>query len=813
MEIRHRRRIILSLMLVMAVLSPISWAVPGDDPYVEQARGHILYFPTLNHANTAVETQAPSGIIPTSPGSKIATAEDTAGKMLELAAAYRYTGNETYRRALERLYLALDRTKAKYGFYPELFGLDGTAYSVEAGDSVLQDAVFLSRAILGEEELTDNVSATREVRVQGYVEKRCEGCEQERRESSCPYDAYTSEGKERLVLVCSNRSWTTVEVEYSVPLSKFSGKLTTDDITVLHVYYNGKEIEVEGGALKGIKLKLLRHAKADILRAIAEKYLRDRKIAWGFSSLNVEEVLSSVRAKLGFQARMLLFGEESPPWDIVRYGRESRANDYIKLTKEYSLLKGAAYVPGLISSNSTASYEFAAKEELRFAASEDFEFSGRRAVYRHRGDKPRYEGVTIEYRPVRERRIHVAGSFDSLLLSKFGPEARVLGFVDVKKLPSGEYNLTVLREKIVEGEELEGKLDIRKPKYRNSVVVQYATLDLLESERLFREAIQEQNPEKFYLASDNLQIHSPWGNARQAMVALLSLDYREAEKLADRLEDDPEITRQQVLGVFEKFREWYAEKTLSRATKAVYESLQKDEHSPELERVLMYLSLEAERTELPTSEKLEDLYLGYKSYFSQGRSYESLKRMARHIPEYSNVVEAIEQRDFAGAMELIEALPAGKPREVFFKTIADEESRLSALRARVIEAVKSGNYSLAAKLASEYSKLAEKFNTSDPEVSIIGGVAEGVVKGKLSVEDAKRLLSYLEAFSEWRKKEKSEPAFPSQREEEHPEEKSIQPTAKKQKRSPLLFVLVPLLIIAAVVVTLKVKRRQRGGRR
>jgi NTP pyrophosphatase (non-canonical NTP hydrolase) len=521
---------------------------------------------------------------------------------------------------------------------------------------------------------------------------------------------------------------------------------------------------------------------------------------------------------LGYQAKLVLIGEDSPPWDIVRYGEEREARNYLKLTGEYSLLRGALYLEGLARVNATHTYEFTGKGSMEYALGSDWEITGSRAVYANQGDKPSFEGISLEYRPVIDRRIHVAGTIDALLEAKFGASARVLGYVETAALPTGIYNVTALRDKVLEDEVLRGEVSMWKPtSYRDGEEVQFATLSLLESEKLYKEAIRTRDPVMFYIAADNLQIHSPRSTAARAMLALLSLDPMQGKALAEELDRDPRVSYPQVIRVFEDFRRWYAQETLGKARNAVRESLEMDAYSRELEEVLMYLALEADRTDLDSKNELKDIYEGYRDYYGpHTKDYENLARMAKHIPEYKSIVEAIENRDYAGARRLIEALPMGKPREVLYQRITMEEGRLAALKGEVIEALKSGDYALAANLALGHEELADELNASDPEVGIMRGVAEGVVYGKLSREAARGMLSNLDAFSMWRAEEKTTPPPPpSERNESKPDvESSEEPVSMEGGRSPLIYLLVGASAAILVAIGLKLKRRrERPGRR
>jgi hypothetical protein len=813
MKTKFTGKALLTLLIAMLAFlaSPVAGMLAVDEPYVEQGRGYILYFPTLQHADASLELQVPSGLIPTSPKSRVATAEDISGRMLELAVTYRYTGDEKYRMALERLWGALDALKARYGYYPEVIGMDGTAYSVFDASAAIHDAVFLSKAILGEEALERNVSAVREVAVEGYIETRtgeCTGDECAQVEKRCPYTGYTYEGGEKKrSFVCAEGSSTLLEVEYTLPLDRLGGRLNATDIAVLKVKYKGEEIAVDEGGIRGIRMELLPYAQGDMLRAIAEGHLQDEQVKRGFSQASLTgEALRTPLVKLGYQARLLLVSEESPPWRITRYARVGEARKYLELCREYCLLKGAAYLPGLVSVNSTHVYEFWTKENLSYGESNALTLTGSKAVYAHQGEEPRFEGVTVEYRPVRKRRIHIAGTLDSLLEAKFGASTRVLGYVETKRLPSGVYNVTALREKLVEEEVLEGTVQAWKPSaYRRGEVVQFPTLSLLESERLYKQAIQEQDPEKFFLAADNLLIHSPRGSARQAMLAMLSLDPGEAEKLARMLDDDPRVSHARVMRTFEEFRRWYADRTMERVVEAVTGSLQADEHSPRLEETLMYLSLEAERTGLPTAPTLRDIYEGYKAYFSpHTKDYDNLVRMAAHLPAYRGIVEALESGEYSRAREIISSLPPGRPREIFFREVEDVEKRLSSLKERAVEALKAGEYEGAARLLAEHEELAESLGEADPEVSIMKGVASGIALGRINEEDGKRILSLLDEFEEWRAEEEPESI---------PYEPALTMASKVEEKPAWMLVGIAIAAIAVVAGAMLAMRRRKRSRR
>lgn len=732
--------VLLAVLVLTVAAAPVNAIYAIDEPYTEVRHGSILYFPTKYNANLAVATQVPNGIIPTSPNSKVATAEDLAGKMLELTVMYKYSGDEKYRSSLDKLHKALGKVERRYRFIPAVIGIDGLGYSVDRGDDVLSDAIFLSEEILGAGKLLggrEGAVAEATVLTLGNV----------------------IAGKEKgaYSYVSDENSSVVLTVGYTIPLGRLSN-FTYRDIQVRYLIWNGLLV-TQFDDVKFIQLDLyqIRHnLKQGIRNAIAEKYLKDAEFKRGFAAGEAEIArLPTPVSRLGYQAWLAVSGDHSLD-SIVRGGDSIEALKYLRLAEEHSLLKGAIYVDSLTDAQDiyTVDYVVPVGEDLSHASSNCCSFSGYSFEYKFKDGVPKYQGATIEYRPVRHRAVHIAGSIDSLLETKFGVSARVSGFIETKPLPSGVYNVTAYRSKVVEEEALSGTIDVMKPQvHRKNDVVQFPTLELVRSEVLFYEAIKQRDPELFYLAADNLQIHSPRSSARQAMLAMLSLDRKDAQALAERI-SDPRVADVEVLLLMDKFREWYADETLKRAVKSVRASLQNDTYVKELEELLDNLALESERTALPTKDALKELSRGYKGYFGpRTKEYESLKVIAPYIPEHKPVVDAIEAGDYQSAGRLIALLPAGKPKEIFLAKLRNQENAAKALKAEIVEAVRGiltekGSTGEVKKKLTEYKALEAGLGITDAEMEIIGGMVAGLDAGLVTKEQAKDVLSNLKDFSD-----------------------------------------------------------------
>ncbi len=672
-------------MLVMAFPAGVNALLYSSEaPYVVEKTGYVFYAPTINHAEASIASQAPSGIIPLSPESRIATSCDLAGKLLELTAAYKYTNDKRYLNAIDKLYKAFDQVENNYGFIPEILGLDGLGYSVYE-DEVLHDAMVISDALLGKRSIiTENITAVRTVEniasmpeeeaVERGLIKREEG---EGKTTECPYrnmDIYGEVKKGTKTYICTEEGSATFTVKYSVDLSKLGSghRLSIKDITVKKVY-EGKEVDkdkvvsVDEGTLRGIKIALLPYAREDMLNAIAKEYLLDPEFRKGFEAKSAESAADgTVKEKLGFQARELFLDEAVVPWNMVRYSQENRARIYGRLLTPYSLYRGAAFMEFLISDNGTVSYEFQTGENLNYVIekSGNILVEGTKIIYSKKGAEPRFESIRIKYRPVTKRRIKIAGAFDALLTSRFGNttvfqggEYRPFDSIRVADLPSGIYDVKVLRDIVLRNESLEGEVAVRKPTdYAENDIVVYTTNELYRAHQDFYDAIKEKNPVKLYVAADNLWMHSnnprAWGAAKLAMKAMLSLDERDFEEFARRVDGSgSEVSYGDAMRAMQRFKEYYAERIAEVSRSAVKASLEKGEYSPELEKALQYIALEANRTGLETREELSDLYNGYKAYFGpHTKDYENLKLMARHMPEYKPIVDAIESGDYEGAI-------------------------------------------------------------------------------------------------------------------------------------------------------------------
>ena len=836
-------RVLGPCLAVLMIAAPVNAVLySGEVPFVRERSGYIFYAPTINHAETSVASQAPSGIIPLSPESKIATSYDLAGKLLELTAAYKYTSDRKYLDAIDNLYRALKRVENTYGFIPEILGLDGLGYSVY-GDQVLHDAMVISDALLGKGEIvTENVTAVRTVEniasmpEEEAVRRGLIGRE-EGEATKCPYrnmDIYGEVKKGTKTYICTDEGSATFTVKYSVDLSKLGSghRLSIRDITVRKVY-EGKEVDkdkvvsVDEGTLRGIKIALLPYAREDMLNAIAREYLLDPEFRRGFETTSAESAAEgTVGKKLGFQARELFLDEAAVPWNIVRYGQGTRARIYEKLLTPYSLYKGAAYIEFLVRDNGTVSYEFRTGENLNFTIekSGNIEVEGTKIVYTNQGAEPRFEGIRIKYRPVAKRRIKIAGAFDALLTSRFGGttvfqggEYRPYDSIKVADLPSGVYDVKVFRKIVLRNESLEGKALVRKPTdYAENNIVVYTTNELYRAHQDFYDAIKEKDPVKLYVAADNLWMHSnnprAWGAAKLAMKAMLSLDERDFEEFARRV-DGSGVSYADAMRAMQRFKEYYAERIAEVSRSAVRASLEKGEYSPELEKALQYIALEANRTGLETREELSDLYSGYKAYFGpHTKDYENLKLMARHMPEYKPIVDAIESGDYERAKELIQKLPEGDVKNVFMAEVSAHEKELEEQRQKIIELTKAaitatGDYRV---VLDEVEKYREMGGETNGELTVVEGVARSLSEGTLSPESAKKILSSFGDFAEFRAQE-----MPEEREEEKEEEVPVAPPPSPQHRSRKPLVLAALILAGAgagLLLYSRKKEREEGLR-
>jgi|Deesub1362B_J571_1020462.scaffolds.fasta_scaffold00660_10 hypothetical protein len=754
------------VLLLAAVVAAISLPATHASEYTERSDGYVVYFPTIAQADQILAEQLPNGLVPERVDSAVVVADDAAAKLLVLAASYRHTNDTRYLEGYSRLAEALKRVNSTYGYVPRYFRVDGSALSVWDDRGAVQDAITLA-TLLGGQPLPENVTAEATVTVACTWSEDNETAANETEEAeaeTCPYlTSYNEYGEEvtdtAAQLVYSPGEEKSLRVKYTVPVEALrKDRLTVDDIQVLEVYAtkDGEEVlaEPDDCVLRGIQVKLLPRAREDMLAAIARELLVNPEMRRGFVAASANEP-RTVLEKVAYQAAQVVLGKGAVPDRILKESHDAR--DYLSLTQEYSLLQGGIYLPWIGKDNSTVSYTVSSRRNVSYSEhSPNIAVNGSEVSYTYRGLEPRAEPIWIVWRPVEVRRVHVAGSFSALMEAKFGVSLSVDDVVRVEPLPSGEYHITVNRQKVFDYETLEGTVKVRKPVgVAKNTVVQFPTLTIHQAMRAYREAIEQEDPEKLFVAADNLMIYRTGASVADlskgtsgVLKAMYSLSDTDIERVAS--------SNNKLKRTLYKWKQYYAEKSLRTAQELVKISLESDRYDPSLQKLLWRLATEANLTGLPTAKALNDLYAGYVAYFGpHTKNYQNIALMARHLPEYQEIIAAIDSGNYDRAKELLEALPANSTvRQILEQKVNEPFQEVEELRNEALAAVRdalegAGSTDEALKNVQEYLSLATSVGRSDAEMELVLSVLKGYSAGVVSRENAKIALSDISYFKDW----------------------------------------------------------------
>jgi NTP pyrophosphatase (non-canonical NTP hydrolase) len=249
-------------------------------------------------------------------------------------------------------------------------------------------------------------------------------------------------------------------------------------------------------------------------------------------------------------------------------------------------------------------------------------------------------------------------------------------------------------------------------------------------------------------------------------------------------------------------------------------SLENDRYDAELEKLLWRLATEANLTGLPTAKALNDLYTGYVAYFGpHTKDYDNLAMMARHLPEYQEIIAAIDSGDYGRAKELLDTLPANSTvRQILEQRVNEPFERADQLKEEALAGVRDalegrGSVDTALDSVQKYLQLAESMGKKDAEMELVYGVLKGYKAGVVSNDNAKAALSDIDYFRDWSPK----PVLPQAKPQE--EKKVAPPTTSAPVAQQLpagtqnkarvfgIAMLLALLVIGAGFVYRRWKHR------
>lgn len=837
-----------ALLAFAALPAPAMAASIEHEGSTETTQGYVVYMPTAEQADEILENQLPNGLVPESNGSAVATAGDSAGKLLVLAAAYKHTGEEKYREGYQKLGTSLRQIESKLGYVPRYFRLDGSPLVTHGDGGKVEDALTLSKMMVNENlprEVTTESVVTLECGFPGNTTNTTNASESTTGSSGiplvaeCPYGISPEQGKgeeSAKVLEYVQGGHKTLNVKYTLEKGAiFKEEIEPQDINIDEVSTkdsDGNDVVVSPSSCvaKGIKEKVARTARADALRSIASDILESPQFVRGFSSTKIPGDGTPLE-KAAYQARLLAMGEDSVPWDTVRHHKRFMANKYVTLAEDYSLLAGGVSLPLIGKDESTLDYSITSRRDLSFSKVTygDIEVGedNRTVKYTGQGLEPRAETVSLEWHPVRERRVHVAGSMTALLESKFGAGMELHDTVAVEELPSGEYRVSVQRDKAFPYEDLNGTVEAwNSGSESRDAKVLYPTLDMMEQQKAYRDALENRSPRKLFVAVDNMNIHLIGGKSAPldsgvsgVLKAMYSLSDRDIEEVSD---DNWKLRR-----TLYAWKDYYARQTLQRAKDLVRVGIEQDTYSESTEDLLWRLSAEANRTGLDSVEELNDLYSGYKEYFGpHTKNYENLKAMGVHLKTYRPVIEAIERGDYQKARELLKDMPDSTAKQVLSSRVEEKEKGMEKLKSRAFEEVQnilSSGKGDTEEVIGDLERYLE--HRDDPKAEYVLGTMKAYKEGVITREKAKESLtdSDVKYFAIWKTEEPKRQneteqgganlTAPSQEETQQPaEEQPTQGGGSKRIALAGMMVAVAVVLMGAVAFR-KVRRGTRERRR
>lgn len=713
------------VMVVFAVIVSISlpaYADSGD--FTHMSIGYVVYLPTVEQANSILAEQLTNGIVPEYKNSAIATADDSAAKLIVLAAAYKYTGDQKYLTGYTKLDNALIRINETDRYIPGYFALDGSSLSVYSDSGAVRDARVLAGIVSGQK-LPINISAKRTVFVH---------CAQGNSTANVKYNA-------KFTLV---------------PGALAKNPIVASDIIVqkVTVTKDNHEITVspDSCVMNGIKSRLLPVAREEILHAIANKILTNPEFKRGFSS-TTPPVEAKPLVKVGYQVSLIAQGKSTVPWNVVfeHRDRDLEALNFVSLTQKYSVLKGAMYLPELGKEESTVIYRMPSQQNIKFNKhSSPLAVKGNIITLANMGTHPYAGGIWVDWRPVVLRRVHVAGNFVSFLQSKFGANLTVNTPVVVHELPSGKYFIDINRPKVFSYEQLKGTVNIRKPGYyEKNNIVQYPTLSLINSMKAYSQAIKDENPLELFVAVDNelIYMHDS-GSINTGLPGIVKAMYSLSDTDINKVSEGQPALRTTLY----RWKRYYAQRSLDTAENLVKKSLEKDKYSPALETLLWKLDTEANLTGLSSVQSLNDLYTGYTQYYGPDtKDYNNLAIMAGHLAGYNSIVQAITTGNYTRAQTLIEKLPASTVKDIFQQkmnaiSVMQKKLKESAYRAVQNALTDEGTTTAAIEKLNKYLAV----NKTDREATFVLSIMKGYNARIVTQENAKRALTKISYFSGWK---------------------------------------------------------------
>jgi hypothetical protein len=728
------------------------YAVRTSPPAVEPevAKGYVLYFPTEYNAERSLRTMMPNGAIPEE---KVLDTTILAGRALELAVMYHYTGEARYRAGYERVKSFLLSAERRYGFYPEFLTIDGHALSFE-NNTFVRDAIKAGDLLVYtpalpeltfEEEMRLYCSAAILGEVGGALDT-----------GNCPYlmEYELRYGNRSIMLLCNASEVNPVRVRYSIaPEALFEDELRPEHVRVEEVFLrvNGteREVDYDEGVLRGIQLKVIEKGVEYFRQAFVSRAFADSEFRRGLEGTAPR----TLKEMIGFQFRRVLF-----------YNGEG--GEYmLPYAERISLLKGRVELPPLYV-NTTLSYEIPIRGKIVEAIEGNLTRDNRTNVLRLAG---------IDFGMPQKLSVEVHCFFEKQTV-----EFRAHSLVDYFSREVVSTAKTPFRQRfyLLYGDDWESVS--------------------LNATALLCEALTEK-PSLLHAAVSNYLANYPRSEQAKALYrALLTLDREalpEEVHLSGCTVYKPMLDR-----AFRAYEDNYHDALYSQAKERLYSSFLSGSTNLSEEE----LALREEARLLNETRTLE-LFAAFEKAKHNSTPYERYRDFLRHY--YPEIVEAIDAGNYTHAKELASAVEDEKARQVFLGELSRRREELRKERERLLSRAKSQaergrrlSNDLAAGIKA-YLEALERFGEGDKEMEKV-----------YALRDEPELLRELLGVGEAEETAKQKPPV---LETPPPAETSApatpKPAGESTRRTALISVAVLLLLAAAALYLRRRAGVRRGG--
>jgi len=648
------------------------------DIFVYTYHGTIFYSPLANHAENSLRLQHFTGLIPVSEGSFITTAEDTAGRLLELAAMYRYTQDERYLDATIKLERGIRLVLERYGYFPAMVGMDLQAYDVsKKDDALVRDALYLSKLL------------TYRVKPEIFVE--------------------VGEFEAKLQLCPKNfRAFTILQI-------KKDGVVIEDQATL-------------SKATEKIKEYMQSARNSTIVELIANHNLNS-----GIKAAMCRDRLSyaTPEDQLGYQVRLILIGDERVPDYCASY----YCSDYLKLMSKYALLKGTISMEPI-------NFRKDDRDDLFFIyrfiysgyyeASEEIELLDYgRFTPKEKGDEPELVDFKIYRRPYVKAVFTTAEA--SIVKKSVTVETLPSGIYTIHDAKVGDVVVRIpKRDKIA---------IITVPTMKENVLDTLETKALIKGDAELFITVAENYRAYSNLHGLGCTDCKSFKTIMAVRSGRLE-DFQELTKYFEKSSyfengSSYSVGMTHLERMYRLVREFYEQDFESIVDSVVVPSLEKSDKDSETEYLLESCISKAAVWNLPVGEMLVEVLEGYRN----PNNFSKLKLILLRSEKYKDVVEAIGNNDNERALELLSAYEDNNIKEKLLREInKDSFSRLKKDILKVAkELVEKGDKSKVEEVVKVSKQALNLLN--DEDVEYILTVLTEYTEGKTDLDTAREMLA------------------------------------------------------------------------